>query len=104
MAFLISGRLYYLSSVAPEKVVGKYVSIGRVDVAVTRLRSLLHNPDRTLDVAIEMVSFSVYDESGLSSDERKKIADLLFSCYLQRVLASPLDSVRSISQNISLLL
>ncbi|KAF2070250.1 hypothetical protein CYY_008433 [Polysphondylium violaceum] len=62
--------LYYLSGVKTNKLVYKFLEIGRMDIIMTHLKAILHQPD----------SFNVLD--------RKKISDLLFQCYLQKLLSS----------------
>ncbi|KAK5581521.1 hypothetical protein RB653_001556 [Dictyostelium firmibasis] len=62
--------LYYLSGVRTNKLVFKFLEIGRMDIIMTHLKAILHQPD----------AFNVLD--------RKKISDILFQCYLQKLLTS----------------
>ena len=61
--------MYYLSNVRSEKLVYKFVEIGRTDIAITHLRSTLKQPE------------------SLSSVMRKRLSDILLSCYLQRYVS-----------------
>jgi alpha-tubulin suppressor-like RCC1 family protein len=60
--------LYYLSNVRISKFIAKFLSIGRMDVIITRLRATLSEPQ------------------ALSMNERKYLSNTLLQCYLQRLL------------------
>ncbi|KYQ88989.1 regulator of chromosome condensation domain-containing protein [Tieghemostelium lacteum] len=62
--------LYYLSGVKTNKLVFKFLEIGRMDIIMTHLKAILHQSE----------TFNVLD--------RKKISDILFQCYLQKLLSN----------------
>eukprot|EP01133_Synstelium_polycarpum_P010231 gene10231-11922_t len=65
--------LYYLSGVKTNKLVLKFLEIGRMDIIMTHLKAVLHQSD----------TFNV--------QERKKMTNILFQCYLQKLLQSRED-------------
>jgi hypothetical protein len=65
--------LYYLSNVRTSKLIGKYLDIGRMDIVMTHLKGTLHQPE------------------ALPVGDRKMLSDILFKCYLQKLLASKDD-------------
>jgi hypothetical protein len=57
------------------------MSIGRMDIAVTHLRTSLHNPGGKENSRKILRNFL-----AVSAAERKKLADVLFKCYIQKYL------------------
>ncbi|GAM25148.1 hypothetical protein SAMD00019534_083230 [Acytostelium subglobosum LB1] len=62
--------LYYLSGVKTSKLVYKFLEIGRMDIIMTHLKAILHQPE------------------AFNSQEKKKMTNILFQCYLQKLLTS----------------
>ncbi|EFA80011.1 regulator of chromosome condensation domain-containing protein [Heterostelium album PN500] len=62
--------LYYLSGVKTNKLVLKFLEIGRMDIIMTHLKAILHQPD------------------AFNDQEKKRMTNTLFQCYLQKLLMS----------------
>eukprot|EP00727_Mastigamoeba_balamuthi_P014412 m51a1_g9596 hypothetical protein (1520) ;mRNA; r:1034033-1039913 len=65
--------LYSLSNVRASKLVLQFLEIGRLDIAVTHLSGLLHQPD------------------ALPGSDRRLLSNILFRCYVLRLLPCPGD-------------
>ncbi|PRP84713.1 hypothetical protein PROFUN_07963 [Planoprotostelium fungivorum] len=63
--------MYYLSGVESTKLIELYLSVGRLDVVMSHLRTTLYQP------------------ASLSLSDLQKLSDLFFRCYVMRMIMDP---------------
>ena len=76
-----------MSNVKGSKFVLNFLEISRIDIAITHLNGLLYQSE---SISVAVPYFHKYVALALS--ERKQFSDILFHCYLLRLLPSGIEN------------